>query len=153
MSHTNDLGIIVGNMQQCLLGCKIIKDFIIQRPQDQHIIFTSTNIDDVHTKFIPILPIVECRFFYGNTIVFDTESLNIASQCVNLDKIVLYITDDIWKNNHNKPFQDLRSIYTADKLIVITQNQEQYDNYYSCWNKKPYTICEDLKYEHLSEIL
>lgn len=153
MLQTNDLGIVVTNVQECLLGCEIIKDFIVQRPHQQHIIFTTTNIDDVHTKFIPILPIVECQFFYGNVIVFGYEALKIAMECMNLDKVLLYTTDNIWKNNHTKQFKELNNIYTAEKLIVIAQNQQQYDDYYKSWNKQPYTICEDLKYEQLSEII
>lgn len=153
MNKLLDIGIITNTTDQFLLGCNIIKECIINRHDQQHVIFHTNDLTGISTGFVPILPIVECKFFYGNLIVFDLQGLEIALNCMNTQTIVLYLKDNIWKNYSAQPYGFLRALFNHQKLKVCVSDEIQATDYYHCWGKQPDLICGEISYDKLAEIL
>lgn len=153
MNKNLDIGIIANTANQFLLGCKILNEYIINRPEKQSIIFHTNDVDYFNTNLIPILPICECKFFYGNLLVFDIQGLTIALDCPNISQIILYLQDHIWQSHSNRSYFSLYQLFNHPKIVVVATDEQKAHDYYHCWSRKPDLVCGDISYDKLSQVL
>jgi len=148
----NDLGIIVDTD---LYGQykNLIVEIISKNLYNQVVLFSIEPIN-ISDKFIPILPIMQAKFFEGNLLVFNIESVNMCKDFINIQNIFLYTNNIFWiKTPHINHFV-LKDIYqNISNLKVITSSQEVADTYQSVWTTQCIIINGELNYDKISNIL
>jgi len=149
-----DLGVILLNIKPSAKQNEIFKtlyDFIENRPYDQIVVFNSY-CDIVDNYLVPILDVSQAKFFHGNILVFDTDSLFLASKFINTNKLFFYSTEEPPWAKDNKPYSYWKNIFENNNLYIITDSIYLNDLYSITW-KDPIGISESFKYETLQHII
>lgn len=150
----NDIGFLLSDTKTIEDIYPMVSDLIDKDFKNQYVCFTHVQQNKYNKLGIPILPITECRFFYGVLTVFDIESLTICKNFPNIKKIYYYMTDVPWKRNSHINYFDLRNLYQENTNIsVITKTLNLYNIYNNCWSKKPLGIMEELNYENFKRLI
>lgn len=148
----NDLGIIVDSISYEKYA-PLIVDIIAKNLYNQVIVFSQETMPIKH-KFVPVLPLIQAKFFEGNLLVFDTESIIISKNFTNIKNIYLYTNNVLWINSPQVNHFVLKNIYqNIDNLKIITSSQEISNIYKSVWDKECIFINGDLSYDKISSIL
>jgi hypothetical protein len=148
----NDLGIIVNNNLYTKYE-NVILDIVSKNLYNQVVVFSTERID-IKNKFIPILPLIQAKFFEGNILVFNTESIVICKNFINIIDIYLYTNDVLWINTPQINYFTLKNIYeNINNLKIITSSEEIKTIYKSVWNKECIFINGELNYDKISSIL
>jgi hypothetical protein len=153
MSRQKDFGIIqftLTNIPEHQHIISTTKSFINHRPNDHIVVFNSYS-DIINNEMVPILHLSQSKFFYGNLLVFDIESLRFAINCVNKYSIIYYANDMPWEKSANK-FFDWKNLFDTKNLNIIAANQIIYDMF-AIGYKQPSAIASEFNYEIFQHIL
>lgn len=149
----NDLGFFAISLENNALHekiCKTISDYIKHNKNKQIVLFNQY-CEKIDTKNIPILPLSHSKYFHGDLIVFDLQSLIIANGSVKSQNIYYYTQSIPWQISYNN-YNNWVKIFGNKKLKIITNNSYTFDIYNIVW-KNAIGVCEDINYEKFSQFL
>ena len=153
MNNTKDLGILalnISNTKETLELINLAKTYYSHHPYDQTCFFNSFS-EVINSENIPILHISQAKFFYGNLLTTDIESLILCHSFPNINKILFWSQNIPWQQDL-KNYKDWEKLFYNDKVQILAKNQEIYDIYDICY-KKPQGIAERLNYEQIEQSL
>lgn len=153
MINNKDLGIITYSIYPDMLGSsqmELIRDCSIHNPYNQYVIFTSYS-QIINTTKSPILHLSHSKFFEGNLLVFDLDSLKLAQQCIKKSLVYFYSSNIPWAKNIRN-YQYWHGLFLDDNTKIIAASQEIFDIYSIAW-KKPICIKEQITYESFKDII
>lgn len=130
--------------------CQTISDYIQHNPQNQIVLFNQY-CDKVDTKNIPILALSHSKYFIGNLVVFDLQSLLIALGSVKSKNIYYYTQSIPWQISYSD-YSNWKNIFNNPKLKVITGNSYLSDIYGMVWGNSV-GVCEEINYEKFSKFI
>lgn len=151
---TNDVGFLLLKLLNTPVYDNILntlKNISINSPYNQAIIFNSYS-EKVETFNLPILHLVQAKFFDGTLFLFDLPSVILTSTFPNIKKRILYTSEATWSQNPATPYREWSSLYNQSNLEFIVPNQELSDIYEICW-KKPLTISEHFDYDEIKKFI
>lgn len=153
MIKNKDLGIITYSIYPDRLGSsqmELIRDCHNNNPYHQYVIFTSYS-QIINTTRSPILHLSQAKFFDGNLLVFDLESLKLAQQCIKKSFVYFYSSNIPWENNIQN-YQYWKDIFLDTNTQIIAASHEIFDIYSISW-KTPICIKEQISYESFKDII
>lgn len=153
MNTKKDLGIVSITMQNNKTTTNLIKvahEYFDNHPYNQVCFFT-TNCDIIQNIMMPVLHVGHAKFFSGNILVTDLQSLELALSFINIYKIIFFATDIPWTTN-KKYYKYWENIFLDDRTNIIANNEYLYDLFSICY-KKPNIISERLSYEEIAKCL
>lgn len=99
---------------------------------------------------IPVMHIINAKFFDGILFVFDLPSILISQSFYNLQKKYFYTFQTVW--SPDSKYNIVSSLIKDDSLEIITSDDHLYNIYDMCW-KKPLSTVEITNYEKLLSII
>jgi hypothetical protein len=153
MNNTNDIGIVVLNLSSDKENINLIQlahECLDTNPYNQ-ICFFSAGCDIVSNINMPIFHMSHAKFFYGNIIVTDLQSLELSLSFTNINKILFWCSNIPWQEK-NINYKYWETIFLDDRVNIIAKNTQIYDLFEICY-KQPITIAERLSYEEIKKCL
>lgn len=153
MNNYQDFGIIQFKLANIEAHQSIIStttQFIEKRPSNQIVIFNSYN-EMINNHKVPILHLSHSKFFYGNIVTMDIESLEFAQNCTNKKSIIYYADSIPWEKNIQS-FKYWKQLFDNADTKVVALNQTIYD-IFSIGICKPLLIAPEFSYETFKDIL
>lgn len=154
MSTTDqDLGIVYTNMSNNNETISLIdfaKEYHEYNPYNQ-VCFFNSFCEVVSSQNVPILHLSQAKFFYGNLLVLDSDSVELCENFPNIKKILFWAQDIPWEKQL-KNYKEWETLFYSTKIEIIAKNQKIYDIFEICY-KKPKCIAERLRYETIKQCL
>lgn len=154
MSTTDqDLGIVYTNMSNNNETISLIdfaKEYHEYNPYNQ-VCFFNSFCEVVSSQNVPILHLSQAKFFYGNLLVLDSDSVELCENFPNIKKILFWAQDIPWEKQL-KNYKEWERLFYNDKIEIIANNEQIYDIFEICY-KKPKCIAERLDYEKIKQCL
>lgn len=148
-----DLGIFAIVLENNILHekiCTLAQDMSANN-KDKQVIFFNQYCEKIDTKNIPILPLSHSKYFIGNLLTFDLQSLLIACNSIRAEHI-FYYTDSIpWQSSYNT-YSNWTTIFGDPRLKIVTKTEDLYNIYNIVWDKA-ITYCEEINYDQFSKFL
>ncbi len=148
-----DIGIIQFKLSNTTQHKKIIstaRDFINHRTSNQIVLFNSYN-EITDNQKVPILHLSQSKFFYGNIVVFDIDSLDFACHCVNRSSIIYYATSLPWEQSIQK-FYGWKQLFDTSDLKIVAANTIIND-LFSIGMREPVCVAPEFSYETFKNII
>ena len=149
----NDLGffaITLENTDYHEMICRLISSFI-DNHKDKQIVLFNQFFDKIDIKNIPIMPLSYSKYFDGDLIVFDLQSLIIANGSIKPQNVYYYASTVPWQMSYS-PYKDWEYMFSNPKLKIITSSQYLFDIYNIVWNNAA-GVCEELNYDKFKLVL
>lgn len=154
MSTTDqDLGIVcpsMSNDHSTIMLISFAKEYYLKNPYNQ-VCFFNSFCEVVAPQNIPILHLSQAKFFYGNLLILDSESLELCNDFPNIKKILFWAQNIPWEKDL-KNYKEWEKLFYNHKTDIIANNQKTYDIFEICY-KKPKCIAERLSYEKIKQCL
>ena len=154
MSTTDqDLGIVYTNMSNNNETISLIdfaKEYHEYNPYNQ-VCFFNSFCEVVSSQNVPILHLSQAKFFYGNLLVLDSDSVELCENFPNIKKILFWAQDIPWEKQL-KNYKEWERLFYNDKIEIIANNEQIYDIFEICY-KKTKCIAERLDYEKIKQCL
>lgn len=151
--NNKDLGIVqieLSNNESSNNLIDLAKNYHDHNPYN-HVCLFNSFCEIIETKNVPILHISQAKFFRGNLLITDIQSLELCISFPNLNKIVFFASDIPWIEQQ-KNYKDWENLFYHNRLEIIAKNRDIYDIYSICY-KSPRIISERLSYEKIEECL
>lgn len=149
----DDLGFFAITLENNTLHesiCSTIQSYISNHHNNQIVLFNQY-CEKIDTKNIPILPLSYSKYFNGNLVTFDLQSLVIALGSIKSKNIYYYTHAIPWQVSYSN-YNNWKKIFNHKKLKVITNNQYLFDIYNILWNNAA-GISEEINYEKFSKLI
>ena len=149
----DDLGFFAITLENNTLHeniCQTISDYIKHHPKRQIVLFNQY-CEKVDTKNIPILALSHSKYFSGNLVVFDLQSLVISLGSIKSKNVYYYTQSIPWQTSYSE-YENWAKIFSDNKLKVITGNSYLSDIYNIVWGNS-FGICEEISYDKFSKFI
>lgn len=130
--------------------CHLIKQYIDNHPDKQIVLFNQF-FDKIDVKNIPIMPLSHSKYFDGDLVVFDIQSLILAKGSIGAKNIYYHTQIMPWQMSYSF-YGDWEYIFKQPRLKVITNSSYLYDIYNILW-QNAIGISEEINYEKFSRFI
>ena len=149
----NDLGFIIPTLQNTQYHnnlCGLVKLLIDNNKRFQFCIFNQYN-ELIDNKCVPLMPISHARYFDGDLIILDFNSLILAINFPLIHNIYYFTNTMPWADLYNS-YTGWKNIFTKNNLKVFTGSEDIADIYRIAWNIEAQTM-QEINYENIISVL